>query len=350
MRKIIHIDMDCFYAAVEMRDNPSLRRRPVAVGGAPDKRGVLSTCNYEARKCGLHSAMPTARALRLCPSLVLLPVDMEKYREASAHIHDIFYAYTDVIEPLSLDEAYLDVSDSTECGGSATLLATKIREEIVNRVELTASGGIAPNKFLAKVASDWNKPNGQFSIPPKAIEAFIKSLPVKKIPGVGRISEKKLQARGIVTCEDLQALSTIELHEEWGKLGDRLYGYCRGIDDRPVESSRIRKSVSVEHTFVEDLEKGLRCEEALIRLQDDLRRRLKKHRERVIHKQFVKIKWANFRQITRECVVSQFTPAVFLSLLREAMERLDKPVRLIGVGVRFSEVEPEKGLQGELLL
>lgn len=349
VRKIIHIDMDCFYAAVEVRDNPILSGQPVAVGGAANRRGVLSTCNYEARKFGLHSAMATARAFQLCPQLALLPVNMEKYRDASIAIHEVFHCYTSVIEPLSLDEAYLDVSDSTAYQGSATLLAQKIRADIFNKVNLTASAGIAPNKFLAKVASDWNKPNGQFSIPPKQIDAFVKSLPVKKIPGVGKVTAEKIHDRGIKTCGELQIFSKIELHALLGRLGDALYDYCRGVDHRPVQPSRIRKSLSVEHTFVQDLDALSSCEVKLNDLQVDLHRRLKKHLDRRIHKQFIKIKFADFTQITKECVVVQLKGDTFVSLLREAMKNCHKTVRLLGVGVRFSELDGVDTAQQRLL-
>jgi len=348
-RKIIHIDLDCFYAAVEVRDNPALHGKPVAVGGAPDKRGVLTTCNYEARVFGLHSAMATSRALQLCPQLIVLPVQMDKYRQVSSEIHAIFHRYTDCIEPLSLDEAYLDVSDSTLFQGSATLLARQIRADIVTHLNLTASAGIAPNKFLAKVASDWRKPNGQFSIPPEHVAAFMKRLPVTKIPGVGQVSARKLHACGITTCACLQKVSKIDLHQQFGKLGERLYDYCRGIDTRSVESKRTRKSVSIEHTFLEDLETLMLCERHLPVLQADLCERLKKHPDRIIHKQFIKIKFADFTRITKECVVMQFTEARFLDLLQTAMQDNPKKVRLLGIGVRFREPAFSQEIQASLL-
>lgn len=335
MKKIIHIDMDCFYAAVEIRDNPFLKGKPVAVGGLPDKRGVLTTCNYEARAFRLHSAMASSRALQLCPKLILLPVDMKKYREVSAEVREIFYRYTDIVEFLSLDEAYLDVSDSKACQGSAILLAKKIRGDILQELNLTASAGIATNKFLAKVASDWRKPDGQFSILPNQVDAFIKSLPVKKIPGVGKVSVRKLNNINVNTCAQLQTLSLIELHQRFGKFGERLYNYCRGIDERPVETMRIRKSVSVEETFIEDLRGLSECSNKLPALQSNLYRRLKKYEDRVIHKQFIKVKFADFSRTTKECVVTQLDGAIFLELLREVIKNSSKKVRLLGLGVRF---------------
>ncbi len=196
--------MDCFYAAVEMRDNPSYRNRPLAVGGHEKQRGVLSTCNYEARKFGVRSAMPTGKALQLCPNLLVVPGRMSVYVEISKRIREIFSRYTSVIEPLSLDEAFLDVTDSKQCHGSATLIAESIRRDIWNELNLTASAGIAPIKFLAKVASDMNKPNGQFVIPPQDVQAVIDELPLEKIPGVGKVSIEKLHQAGFFTCKDIK--------------------------------------------------------------------------------------------------------------------------------------------------
>jgi DNA polymerase-4 len=253
MKKIIHIDMDCFYAAIEMRDNPRLKNKPVAVGGNPEKRGVICSCNYIARKFGVHSAMATAKALRICPKLILLPVNMEKYRAASEKIHKIFRSFTDIIEPLSLDEAYLDVTDCKHFCGSATLIAKSIRDKINWQLKLTASAGVAPNKLLAKIASDWNKPNGQLVITPENIESFISSLPVKKIFGVGKVTAEKLTKLGIKTCADLQKISLHDLIKRFGNFGAQLYELCRGIDNREVKPNRIRKSLSVEETFMQDL-------------------------------------------------------------------------------------------------
>lgn len=223
MRKIIHIDMDCFFAAVEMRDNPALRDIPIAIGGSRVQRGVISTANYPARKFGVRSAMPTGMALKLCPHLTLLPGRFEAYREASHHIREIFSRYTSLIEPLSLDEAYLDVSDSTHCHGSATLMAREIRQTIFNELALTASAGVAPVKFLAKIASDLNKPNGQFVLTPAEVPAFLKTLPLSKIPGVGKVSAAKLESMGLRTCEDVQKSDLAMLLKRFGKFGRILW-------------------------------------------------------------------------------------------------------------------------------
>ncbi len=219
IRKIIHVDMDCFYAAVEMRDNPSYRGIALAVGGHEKQRGVISTCNYEARKYGVRSAMSTARALQLCPHLLVVPGRMHVYKQVSQQIRAIFERYTPIIEPLSLDEAYLDVTDSTACRGSATLIAESIRRDIWNELGLTASAGIAPIKFLAKVASDMNKPNGQFVIPPDKVQEVIDTLPLENIPGVGKVSLEKLHQAGFYRCEDIKNSDYRELLRQFGRQG-----------------------------------------------------------------------------------------------------------------------------------
>jgi DNA polymerase-4 len=222
-RKIIHCDCDCFYAAVEMRDDPSLRGRPVAVGGQAHQRGVIATCNYEARRYGVHSAMATAHALKRCPDLIVLPPSFDKYRAASAQILTIYRDYTELVEPLSLDEAYLDVSQATQCKGSATLIAQEIRARIQSTVGITASAGIAPNKFLAKIASDWRKPNGQFAITPDAVTEFVAALPVGKLFGVGKVTAEKLNQLGVHTCGDLRAWDGLALQAQFGKFGEKLF-------------------------------------------------------------------------------------------------------------------------------
>ncbi|MEO8402931.1 MAG: DNA polymerase IV, partial [Gammaproteobacteria bacterium] len=251
-RKIIHVDMDCFYAAIEIRDNPTLANKPVAVGGQPEERSVLCTCNYVARKFGVRSAMPSSYAKRLCPDLIILPVNMAKYREVSRIIQEIFYEYTTFVEPLSLDEAYLDVSNSNQCQGSATWIAKDILKKIFSRTKLTASAGIAPNKFLAKIASGWRKPNGLFVIQPHEIQNFVDALPVEKLYGVGKVTAEKLHQAGLKKCSDIKGFSLAELVNNFGKLGNQLYEQSRGIDNRSVEPNRIRKSLSVERTFLHD--------------------------------------------------------------------------------------------------
>ncbi|KAF0812100.1 DNA polymerase IV [Andreprevotia sp. IGB-42] len=336
MRKIIHIDCDCFYASVEMRDRPELRDVPLGIGGKAEHRGVIATCNYPARRFGIHSAMPTVTAFKRCPDLVLLPPDFERYRAASRAVHAIFRDYTDLIEPLSLDEAYLDVSNATRCHGSATLIAEEIRARIEAEVGITASAGIASNKLIAKIASDWHKPNGQFVVLPDEIDAFILPLAVKKLWGVGKVTAARLNAAGAETCADLQQWPEEKLAREFGKMGLSLYRQCRGIDHRKVEPNQVRKSLSVENTYSNDLPDLAACHAALPALWDDFSRRFARC-DTVPHKTFVKIKFNDFTQTTMECVHSAPTPEIFAQLLGEAWQRKGIPARLLGIGVRFEE-------------
>lgn len=234
MRKILHIDCDCFYAAIEMRDDPRLRGRPLAVGGDPGKRGVIATCNYEARAYGVRSAMASAYAKKLCPELLIVPGRMSVYREVSQAIQAIFADYTPLIQPLSLDEAYLDVTDSPACRGSATLIAREIRQRVRDTQGITVSAGVAPNKFLAKIASDWNKPDGLKVILPDQVEDFLRDLPVSRLHGVGRKTAERLQRLGVDVCSELLPWRKQDLAREFGSFGERLWELARGIDERPV--------------------------------------------------------------------------------------------------------------------
>lgn len=336
-RKIIHCDCDSFFASVEMRDDPSLRSLPIAVGGASDRRGVIATCNYLAREYGVRSAMPTAHARRLCPDLVLLPPRFDAYREASKQIRRIFFDYTDLVQPLSLDEAFLDVSDSDHCRGSATLIAEEIRQRISDEVGVTASAGIAPNKFLAKIASDLNKPNGQFVIRPQQVEEFVISLPVSKIFGVGKVTADRMQRMGIKTCADLRHYSLASLIHEFGKFGHRLYELCRGIDHRPVSVDDQRKSVSVEQTYPADLPSLDDCLHHLDELLVDLRARVLNLSSRYLPvRVFVKLKFDDFEITTLERALNQLLTRQLLEpLLTEAWQRRQRPVRLLGIGVKL---------------
>lgn len=336
MRKIIHLDMDCFYAAVEMRERPELAGQPIAVGGG-SRRGVVTTCNYEARKYGVRSAMPGFMARERCPQLVFLPVRFDLYRADSARIRAILHEYTPLVEPLSLDEAFLDVTHS---GRFAWDLAKEIRGRIRAELRLTASAGIAPNKMLAKIASDWRKPDGQFAILPEQIDDFMLALPVRKIWGVGPKSAERFAAQGIHTCGDLQRFSRAEMIEHHGKWGEELYALCRGRDDRPVRPDRVRKSLSNESTFSDHLGTFEQCAEALDALAAELLNELAhKAPERRVRKVFVKVKFADFTRTTKECVCAEPTAGVFRALLREARARKPLPVRLLGTGVRFAEDE-----------
>lgn len=278
MRKIIHVDMDCFYAAVEMRDDPSLVDIPMAVGGRREQRGVISTANYVARRYGVHSAMPVAQALKLCPHLKVLPGRMPLYKEISQQIHAIFRRYTSMIEPLSLDEAYLDVTECPAFNGSATLIARDIRASIHRELGLTASAGVASVKFLAKIASDMNKPNGQFVIAPEQVEAFLSTLPLTKISGVGSVTGKRLADLGLHTCQDVQQYDLAALLRHFGKFGRVLYERCNGIDEREVCSDRQRKSIGVETTLSEDIHSWQACLEVIERLYPELESRLSRVR------------------------------------------------------------------------
>ncbi len=336
MRKIIHIDMDCFYAAVEVRERPELRGKPVAVGGT-GRRGVLTTCSYEARAFGCRSAMPVFQALERCPQLILLPVRSERYRAESARIHAILRDYTDCIEPLSLDEAYLDVT-----GGDryAWDIAREIRRRIREERHLTASAGVAPNKMLAKIASDWRKPDGQYAVPPDRVDRFLTPLPVRRIWGVGPKGEAFLREQNITTCGELQRVSRSRLREWFGKWGDELFDLCRGIDSRPVLPDRPRKSLSTERTFAEPLRDRERCAAALSALCEELRADITAMRPpRIVRTLFVKVKFADFRRTSRECAGREPDPTEYERLLEEALERSDQPVRLLGVGVRFISEE-----------
>ncbi len=337
-RKIIHCDCDCFFAAIEIRDDPALEGLPVAVGGDPGKRGVVATCNYEARKFGVHSAMASARARRLCPDLIIIPPSKNKYSEASKQMHNIFKDYTSLIEPLSLDEAFLDVSDCDKCKGSATLIAAEIRQRVREEMKITLSAGIAPNKFLAKVASDWNKPDGQYVITPDKVSDFVVALNVRKIFGVGKVTAEKMQNLGIDTCQDLQTYSQTELLTLFGSFGERLYSLSRGIDERPVVTEHPRKSISVELTYNKDLPTLKHCIAELPDLLDKLEQRIHRSNRQVsIGKLFVKLKFTDFITTTVEQISQELDLQQFQQLCQTGYERGNKPVRLLGLGIRLRE-------------
>ena len=350
-RKIIHCDCDCFYASIEMRDNPALRGKPIAVGGSPERRGVVATCNYEAREFGIHSAMASATARRLCPDLIIIRTDMDKYRLASSQIHEIFQRYTDLIEPLSLDEAFLDVSDCDEFRGSATRIAEAIRNEVREVVGITISAGIAPNKFLAKIASDWNKPDGQFAVLPNDVDDFVAKLAVKKLHGVGKVTAAKMLRLNLRTCKDLENFGADALTEHFGSFGERLFELSRGIDNRPVSTDRIRKSVSVENTFDTDLPDLDSSLEAMLGLLPKLELRLKRlDNYYSIKKQFVKLKFHDFVTTTVEMLSEDTNPENYRTLCEQGFARGERAVRLIGVGVRVEPLENSaEGVSGDQL-
>ncbi|TNG93263.1 DNA polymerase IV [Pasteurellaceae bacterium USgator11] len=337
-RKIIHIDMDCFFAAVEIREQPSLAGKPVAVGGAADSRGVLSTCNYEARQYGLHSAMPTALALKKCPNLVLLRGNMALYKQVSEQVQAIFRRYTTIIEPLSLDEAYLDVTDCTACNGSATWIAAEIRRAIFTELQLTASAGVAPLKFLAKIASEINKPNGQFVLAPEQVDQFVLGLALKKIPGVGPVTAQKLSAMGLTTCADVRQLKQHILLDQFGKLGQRIWQFSHAIDERAVQSERERKSVGVEVTLSQDIWQVAQAEDILQSLYQKLIVRLQRIDPDTPLSQYrkigVKLKFNDFQTTTLESSGYCLNLNAFRQLLQQIWQRANgRSIRLIGLNV-----------------
>lgn len=338
--------MDCFYAAIEMRDFPELANKPIAVGGDAKRRGVIATCNYMARKFGVHSAMPTAQALRLCRELILRPCRMEIYQKESQFIRAIFADYTDLLEPLSLDEAYLDVTESTQCQGSATWIAQEIRSRIYQTRRLTASAGIAPNKSLAKIASDWHKPNGQMVIKPEDVAAFVLDLPVRKLFGVGPKMEEKLASLHIKTCADLQQYSVEFLLSRFGTIGQKLYELARGIDNRLVNPKRIRKSISVEETYSIDLPDSDACLAVLPELIARLEARIQRVGELSgIHTLFVKLKFNNFQQTTVERVNHKIDFLILHQLIQEGFVRKCMPVRLLGIGIKLKQESTPENIQ-----
>ena len=349
MRKILHVDADCFFAAIEMRDDPSLRGRPMAVGGSPGKRGVISTSNYAARVFGVRSAMASAYALRLCPELIIVPHNMSKYREVSQQLQRIFLSYTETLQPVSLDEAYLDVSRSQACQGSATLIAQAIRDRVERELGITVSVGVAPNKFLAKVASDWNKPDGLTIVYPHQVDEFVRAVPVQRVGGVGKVMARRLKELGVRNCADLQAYSQVELVQLLGSFGARLFDLCRGRDERPVALAGDRKSLSVEHTYEKDLPDLASCQECLNQLLDELDGRLsRKDRIETVAKLFVKIKFHDFATTTVETVATRPCLSHYRTLLGTAYARGNRPVRLLGLGVRFKAEKADQSGQLQL--
>lgn len=344
LRKIIHIDMDCYYAAVEMRDNPEYRNVPLAIGGSSDRRGVISTCNYQARKFGVRSAMATAHALKLCPDLVLAPGRMALYSEISQQIREIFSRYTDKIEPLSLDEAYLDVSDCQLFSGSATLIAEDIRKTIFAETQLTASAGVAPCKFVAKIASDENKPNGICVITPDKLDDFVISLPLGKIPGVGKVTLSKLNNIGLFTCADVRQFPFDDLIKRFGKFGSVIWDRSHGLDDRNLSLSRQRKSVGVERTLAEDIHTEEDCIKMLDSLFPLLEKRLNKTKAK-IQSQGIKLKFSDFQQTTVEHKCHQLNQDYFLELLTEGLSRqANRGIRLVGLHVGLADSNDSKQL------
>ena len=343
LRKIIHADMDAFYASVEQRDDPQLRGKPVIVAWKGN-RSVVCAASYEARVFGVRSAMPAVRAERLCPTAIFVAPDFTRYRAVSKHVREIFKRHTDLIEPLSLDEAYLDVTENKTGLPTATLVARTIREQIRQELNLTASAGVAPNKFLAKLASDWRKPDGLFVIQPEEMDAFLLPLPVGRLPGVGRVTEEKLTKLGVKTVGELRSLDLVKLETEFGRYGVRLYELARGVDENQVVPDRPTKSISVEDTFQADV--------LLAETEPMIRRLVEKlwlafrNETRVAHTVVLKLKTSEFKILTRS-----HTPNIAPSSCEEVMaialglrERVDlgsrQRYRLVGIGLsNFREPE-----------
>ncbi len=335
-RKIIHIDMDAFYASVEQRDNPELKGKPVAVGGSK-QRGVVAAASYEARKYGVHSAMPSVTAYRKCPNILFVPPRFEVYKEVSAQIRNIFYDYTDLVEPLSLDEAYLDVTHNKKSMPSATLIAREIRTRIKETTNLTASAGISINKFLAKTASDINKPDGLTLIKPDEAEQFVEGLKIEKFYGIGKVTAKKMKRMGIHTGSDLKNKTLPFLQKNFGKAGQYYYNIARAIDHRAVNPNRIRKSISVENTFERDLHSSTELLQALEKLSDELFTRIE--RTHSYGKTLtVKFKFDDFTQITRSKTATFYLRSLpdIKNIMKEILDAEEEempPVRLLGIGV-----------------
>jgi len=353
-RKIIHIDMDAFYASVEQRDNPQLRGKPIVVGGNPDSRGVVATCSYEARRFGIHSAMSCARAYCLCPQVIFVRPRFAAYQKVSRKIREIFLQYTDLVEPLSLDEAYLDVTINKPNIQSATWVAEKIRHEIWQKTNLTASAGVSYNKFLAKIASDVKKPDGLTVVTPEQAAQFIAKLSIRRFHGVGRVTEKKMENLGIHTGADLLGHSLAELSKNFGKSGQYYFNIARGVDLRPVVPNRVRKSIGKETTFSEDIvDLG-----QLMTVIGDLSLKvavLLESKQTNGMTLTLKVKYANFQIVTRSISREQPIETVedILSLAEGLLSKTgagDKAIRLLGVTISnlTSDVPVGEKLQMEL--
>lgn len=344
LRKIIHVDMDAFYASVEQRDNPELRGKPLAVGGS-SKRGVVAAASYESRKFGIHSAMSSVTARRLCPDLIFVKPNFEKYRKTSQEIRHVFFEYTNLVQPLSLDEAYLDVTENKKGNPSATLIAQEIREKIKKETNLNASAGISINKFLAKTASDINKPNGQKTISPEEVEEFLEDMEIREFYGVGKVTTQKMYSLGIFTGRDLKSKELDFLKKYFGKAGEQYYNIVRGVDLSRVKPHRIPKSLSAEHTFRENISSEVFMVERLEVIADSVEERLAKNK--LAGKTVtLKIKYSDFTIQTRSKTISHYiaTKEVILDVVKELLyqDRMQNSVRLLGISVSNLNTEADK--------
>lgn len=340
-RQVLHIDCDCFFAAVEMRDEPLYRNIPLAIGGASDRRGVISTCNYSARRYGVRSAMASSQALKLCPDLTLIRGNMEKYRQVSKQVMEIIESYGLLFEQISIDEAYIELAPHSP----GQLVAQQIRQQVEAEIGITVSVGIAANKYLAKIASDWRKPNGQFAINEAHTAEFLQSLSVSKIPGVGPKSAERLANMGFYTCGDIQALSLPFLIKRFGQFGHTLYERSRGIDDRPLSNERERKSLSVERTFDRDLQDTQELVDVAHDLWEKFQTRMQASGIQADHvTPFVKVKFADFQITTLSDHAKAVSADSFIELLIAARKRQDKTIRLIGLGARLKQNQSQLSL------
>jgi DNA polymerase-4 len=343
-RKIIHVDMDAFYASVEQMDNPELRGKPVAVGGG-GSRGVVSAASYEARKFGVRSALSGVLARKYCPELIFVRPRFDRYKEISNKIRTIFLDYTDLVEPLSLDEAYLDVTQNKKGNPSATLIAKEIRDRILKETGLTASAGISVNKFVAKIASDINKPNGQKTVNPDEVIPFLEQLPIKKFYGVGKVTREKMYQLGIFTGADLKAQSIEFLEKHFGKSGAYYYYAVRGVHNSEVKPERTSKSVAAEHTFNENLSSEIYMVEQLQGIAEQLDKRLKRY-EIAGKTVTLKIKYSDFTQQTRSKTLPYFISdkGLILETATELLyqERMKESVRLLGISLTNLNTEEKK--------
>jgi DNA polymerase-4 len=336
VRKIVHIDMDAFYASVEQRDNPELRGKPVVVAWKSN-RSVVCAASYEARKFGIRSAMPAVRAARLCPESIFVPPDFVRYRAVSRQTHEIFKRHTDSIEPLSLDEAYLDVTENKAGLPTATRVASAIRDQIRQELNLTASAGVAPNKFLAKIASDWRKPDGLFVIQPDEVDAFLAPLSVARFPGVGKVTQERLEKLGVKTVNDLRSLDLATLEDHFGRYGVRLYELARGIDENPVVPNRPTQSISAEDTFEHDV--LLAETEPMIRLLAEKTWSASRKETRIARTVVLKLKTSEFKILTRSHTPPsppsscEELTSIALALRDRVETSRHERFRLVGVGL-----------------
>lgn len=352
IRKIIHVDMDAFYASVEQRDHPEYMNKPVVVGGSPQGRGVVAAASYEARKFGIHSAMPASRAVKLCPAAIFVKPRFDVYKEVSRQIREIFFEYTDLVEPLSLDEAYLDVTENHKKNPSATLIAREIKHRVKEQTMLTASAGVSGNKFLAKIASDMDKPDGLYVITPEEAEPFIEKLPIGKFFGVGKATQQKMESLGIKTGADLKKWEEVDLVKQFGKSGHHYFRIVRGIDNRIVKPDRIRKSIGKERTFSDDISDLEWISDFLDELSgkiSDSMQKLDASGKTVT----LKVRYKNFETVTRSTTLGHYTNsreeiANLAKRLLTETEAGNREVRLLGISVSSLNLT-EGGVFGEQL-